>query len=69
MEELEKALDARREELALEESITIKPDSRIAVGSASQRKARVLIWAHLLRYKLEKADAECEFWQSGLSLM
>lgn len=52
VEELEKHLDARRADLGIDESATLKKDSRVSVGSAGQRKARALLWAHLLRYDM-----------------
>lgn len=53
VEELEKALDNRRAELGLEESAMMRKDSRVGVEGAGQRKARALLWAHLLRYELD----------------
>jgi translocation protein SEC63 len=53
VEELETELDARRLELGVEEAATLKKDSRATVESAGQRKARALLWAHLLRFDLQ----------------
>ncbi|KAI9635000.1 Sec63 Brl domain-containing protein [Dioszegia hungarica] len=56
VEEVEALLDERREALGLGESITMRPENRVAVGSAAQRRARVLIWGHLLRWDFDERD-------------
>ncbi|TXT08671.1 hypothetical protein VHUM_02799 [Vanrija humicola] len=53
IEELEKTIDEKREELLVEESPTIRSDSRASVNTAVARRARALLWAHLLRIELE----------------
>lgn len=56
IEEIEALLDERREALGLRESVTIKPESKVVVGSAAQRRARVLIWGHLLRWEFDERE-------------
>ncbi|KAL1406187.1 secretory subunit [Vanrija albida] len=53
IEELEKTIEEKREELLVEESPTIRNDSRATVTTAVARRARALLWAHLLRIELE----------------
>lgn len=53
IEELEKVIEEKREELLIEESPTIRVDSRATVNTAVARRARALLWAHLLRLELE----------------
>ncbi|WVQ85273.1 hypothetical protein IAT38_007438 [Cryptococcus sp. DSM 104549] len=56
IEELEKVLDEKKAEFGVEEDPLMKKESRVQVTTAAARRARALIWAHLLRVEL--ADAE-----------
>lgn len=53
IEELEKVLEEKRVALNIDESPTMRKDSRVIVTTAVARRARALLWAHLLRVKLE----------------
>ncbi|BEJ18115.1 hypothetical protein CspHIS471_0703920 [Cutaneotrichosporon sp. HIS471] len=54
IETLEQELDTQRADLLIDESPTMKKESRVIVTTAAARRARALIWAHLLRYDLPK---------------
>jgi translocation protein SEC63 len=54
IEEIETLLDERREVLGLGESVIIRQENK--VGSEAQRRARVLIWAHLLRWEFDERE-------------
>ena len=56
VEELEKVIEARREELGVDENVMMKQENRIEVKTAPARRARALLWAHLLRMDLEDAE-------------
>lgn len=56
MEELELELEKRKEELGLGESVSMRPENQVTVGSAAQRRARMLIWGHLLRFEFDEKD-------------
>ena len=56
IEELEKVIEARREELGVDENVMMKQENRIEVKTAPARRARALLWAHLLRMELEDAE-------------
>lgn len=49
IEELEKELDEKRSSLIIEEDPLIRKESRVVVTTAAARRARALLWAHLLR--------------------
>lgn len=54
IEALEQELDAKRADLLIDENPTMKKESRVIVTTAAARRARALIWAHLLRHDLPK---------------
>jgi len=56
VEELEKVIEARREELGVDENVMMKQENRVEVKTAPARRARALLWAHLLRMDLEDAE-------------
>lgn len=56
IEELEALLEARREELGISERVAVRQEDRAVVGSAAQRRARVLLWGHLLRYDFDEQE-------------
>lgn len=56
VEELEKVIEARREELGVDENVMMKQENRVEVKTAPARRARALLWAHLLRMELEDAE-------------
>lgn len=56
VEELEKVFDARKEELAISEDVLMKNEHRVEVKTAPARRARALLWCHLLRIELEDAE-------------
>ncbi|KAL7423633.1 secretory subunit [Cryptotrichosporon argae] len=58
VDELERALDARRAELGIDESPTIRPESRVVLTHVVARQARALLWAHLLRFDLDQDQAK-----------
>jgi len=62
VEELEKVIEARREELGVDENVMMKQENRVEVKTAPVRRARALLWAHLLRMDLEDAEMK-----SGMS--
>jgi len=53
IEELETELDKKRAELCVDESPTMRAESRASVTTAVARRVRALLWAHLLRFELE----------------
>lgn len=59
IEELEQELDKKRADLLIDENPTMKKDSRVIVTTATARRARALLWAHLLRVDLPK-DLQAE---------
>ncbi|CAK9782099.1 hypothetical protein CC85DRAFT_289163 [Cutaneotrichosporon oleaginosum] len=54
VEALEQELDAKRADLLINENPMMKKDSRVIVTTATARRARALLWAHLLRHDLPK---------------
>jgi len=63
IDDLEKELERKREEWGVEESVMMRKESRIGVGSAVAKRARALLWAHFLRVDLQ--DKELESGESG----
>jgi hypothetical protein len=61
VEELEKDLEKEKENLGIEESPLMRKESKVAVSSAAARRARALLWAHLLRFEVdaEAKKGEC----------
>jgi translocation protein SEC63 len=57
VEELEKELDGKKEEWGVEDNPIMRKESRVTVSSAACRRARALLWAHLLRVEV---DAEAK---------
>ncbi len=55
---MEKELDQRREQWGVEESVSMKRESRIGVTTAMGKRARALIWAHLLRVELNDKELQ-----------
>jgi translocation protein SEC63 len=58
VEELEKRLEARKEEIGFEESVLMRKDSEVAVTSAAARRVRALLWCQLLRLDPENAEMQ-----------
>lgn len=56
VEELEKVIEMRKQELGVAESPTIRQESKVAVGSGPARRARALLWAHVLQVELDDAE-------------
>ena len=56
VEELEKELDKRKEAIGLDEQSTMRLSSRVATPTAVARRARALIWAHLLRVDVQDLE-------------
>lgn len=54
IETLEQELDTKRADLLIDENPSMKKESRVIVTTAAARRARALLWAHLLRYDLPK---------------
>lgn len=52
IEELEVVLDEKRSALIIDEDPLMRPDSRVLVKTAAARRARALLWAHMLRVDL-----------------
>lgn len=61
LEELEKEVEQRRVELDIADSAVMRKESKVEVSTAVARRAKALLWAHLLRIKL---DPE---WENGPS--
>lgn len=62
VEELEKVVITRMEELGVEGDVMMKPEHRVEVKTAPGRRAKALLWAHLLRLDLQDAE-----FKSGMS--
>ncbi|OCF32886.1 translocation protein SEC63 [Kwoniella heveanensis BCC8398] len=60
IDDLEKVLDARKAEVGVEESPIMKKESRVNVTSAVAKRARALLWAHLLRVDLNDPELEAD---------
>lgn len=58
IDELEKELDAKRQEMDVDEDPSMKNESRMGVHTAAAKRARALLWAHMLRHDL--ADKELQ---------
>lgn len=58
IDELEKQLNARREQWGVEEGVMMRKESRIGVENAVAKRARALIWAHLLRVELDDKELQ-----------
>lgn len=56
VEDLEKVIEARREELGVDDSVMMKQENRVEVKTGPARRARALLWAHLLRMELEDGE-------------
>lgn len=56
VEELEKVVDAKKVELDITEDVMMKQEHRVEVKTAPARRARALLWSHLLRLDLEDAE-------------
>jgi len=65
VEELEKVIEARREELGVDENVMMKQENRVEVKTAPARRARALLWAHLLRMDLEDAEMKSGMYLSS----
>jgi translocation protein SEC63 len=61
VEELEKDLEKEKENLGIEESPLMRKESKVAVSTAAARRARALLWAHLLHFEVdaEAKKGEC----------
>lgn len=63
VEELEKRLEAKKEEIGFEESPVMRKDSKVAMTTAAARRVRALLWCQLLRVDPENAEMQSgEFW-------
>lgn len=56
IEELEAKINEAKEQNGIEEDPLMKVTSRVGVTSGADRRARALIWAHLLRIDLEDSE-------------
>ena len=56
IEELEKEIDAKKEELGVEENPIMRKESKVGVTSAVARRVRALLWSHLLRMDLPEKE-------------
>ena len=56
IDELEAVLEAKREEQGVEEDPIMKKESQIGVSTAAGKRARALIWAHILRHDLDNEE-------------
>ena len=56
IEELEKEIEAKKAEWELEDSVVMRKESKVGVTSAAARRARALLWTHLLRMDLEDEE-------------
>ena len=56
IEELEKEIEAKKTEWELEDSVVMRKESKVGVTSAAARRARALLWTHLLRMDLEDEE-------------
>lgn len=56
VEEMEKIVEAKKEELAISEDVMMKQAHRVEVKTAPGRRARALLWCHLLRIDLDDAE-------------
>ncbi|OCF45263.1 translocation protein SEC63 [Kwoniella heveanensis CBS 569] len=60
IDDLEKVLDVRKAEVGVEESPIMKKESRVNVTSAVAKRARALLWAHLLRVDMNDPELEAD---------
>ncbi|KAK6907520.1 hypothetical protein I203_101515 [Kwoniella mangroviensis CBS 8507] len=60
IDELEKILDQRKIEMGIEENPLMKKENRVVVTTAVAKRARALLWAHLLRIDLNDHQLESE---------
>nr|XP_019011920.1 translocation protein SEC63 [Kwoniella pini CBS 10737]OCF50701.1 translocation protein SEC63 [Kwoniella pini CBS 10737] len=60
IDELEKVIEARKAEIGLEENALMRRENRINVTTAVAKRARALLWAHLLRIDLNDHQLESE---------
>ncbi|WWD18086.1 hypothetical protein CI109_102534 [Kwoniella shandongensis] len=60
VEELEKVLEERKQEIGIVESPLMRRESRVVLSSGVARRARALLWAHLLRVDLDDAEMRSE---------
>ncbi|WWD05556.1 hypothetical protein V865_003636 [Kwoniella europaea PYCC6329] len=60
IDELEKILDQRKIEIGIEENPLMKKENRVVVTTAVAKRARALLWAHLLRIDLNDHQLESE---------
>lgn len=58
VDELEKALDAEREALAIEDDPEMRTENKIGVQTAAAKRARALLWAHMLRHDLQDQEMQ-----------
>ena len=56
IEELYKQLDIKRAEIGIEVDPIMRQDSSVNVTTATARRARALLWAHLMRMDLEDKE-------------
>jgi translocation protein SEC63 len=53
VEELDKALEAERTELDIEDDPEMRAESKFGVQTAVAKRAKALLWAHMLRHDLK----------------
>ena len=58
VDELDKELDAKREDMVVVDDPRMKKENRVVVSTAVARRARALLWAHLLRFDLKDKELE-----------
>jgi len=66
VEELEKEFEVRRESWGGEDGVWMRKDSKVSIPGGAARRARALLWAHLLRINL--VDKELKDGQFILNL-
>ena len=64
VDELDKVLEARREKMLVLEDANMRKENQVGVNTAAAKRARALLWAHLLRLDLEDKELE-----AGMSLL
>ncbi|WVR05699.1 hypothetical protein IAU60_002723 [Kwoniella sp. DSM 27419] len=60
IDDLEKVLDGRKAEVGVEEHPLMRDEHRVQVTSAAAKRARALLWAHLLRINLNDPELEAD---------
>ena len=58
VDELDKVLETKREEMLVLDDPNMRKDNQVGVNTAVAKRARALLWAHLLRLDLEDKELE-----------